>query len=140
MILAALVVEGDVLLYLAEHDLVGQDKWLAGLGLGAGEFEGVVELARVAAGKAHQGLVFFNFDIETAEFFVLFQCALEQTFHIRFAEGLHDIDLAAREQGADDLEGGIFRGSAHEGDGTFFHGPQQRILLRLAEAMYFVDE
>ncbi len=48
--------------------------------------------------------------------------------------------LAARQQGAVEFKGRIFRGGAHPGDGAVLHHRQEPILLRAVEAVYFVDE
>ena len=48
--------------------------------------------------------------------------------------------MAAREQGRDHLEGGIFRGGADEDHRAAFHIGQKGVLLRFVEAVDLVDE
>ncbi len=43
-------------------------------------------------------------------------------------------------EGADYLEGRIFSCGADQGNYSFLHGSEQRILLRLVEAVYFINE
>ena len=53
---------------------------------------------------------------------------------------LEGVDLAAREQGTDDLEAGILRRGADERHQPLLDGTQQRVLLALAEAVDLIDE
>ena len=55
-------------------------------------------------------------------------------------EWLELVDLAARQQSRVDLEVRVLRGRADERDEPLLHGGQERILLRLVEAVDLVEE
>ena len=55
-------------------------------------------------------------------------------------ERVQAVDAAAREQRRDDLEGRVLGGGADEGDHAVLDVGQDRVLLRLVEAMDLVDE
>src|SRR5690606_41002063 len=67
------------------------------------------------------------------------QGGLNQIQKIFFGEWIQGIHLAAGEERGVDFEGGVFRGSADQGDGALFHGPEERVLLGFVEAVNFVD-
>ena len=64
----------------------------------------------------------------------------EQLEHVPFLERVQLIDPAAREQGRDDLEEGVLCRGAHEHHEPVLDGRQQRVLLRLVEAMDLVEK
>jgi hypothetical protein len=68
------------------------------------------------------------------------QRALHQLAEFFGGERLQHIDLGARQQRADDLERGVFGGGADEGEEPGFDVRQEGVLLRLVEAVDFVDE
>ncbi len=57
-----------------------------------------------------------------------------------FGQLLEHVDAAAGEQRAVDFERGIFGGRPDQANISFFDVREKRILLRLVEAMNFVDE
>ena len=56
------------------------------------------------------------------------------------SQGMKDIHLQPRQQGIDDLEGGVFRGRAEQQQRTVLHEGQQRVLLCLVEAVDLVQK
>jgi hypothetical protein len=68
------------------------------------------------------------------------ECAAQERHHVVNSERFEREDAAARQQRADDLEGWILRRRAYECDRAVLDGGQQRILLRLIEAMNLVHE
>ena len=65
---------------------------------------------------------------------------MEQGDEVLLGEPLEDEDLAAREEGRIDLEGGVLRGGADEDDAALLDIGKEGVLLGLVEAMDFVDE
>ena len=65
---------------------------------------------------------------------------LQEPQELLGTQRLEGVDLAAREQGADDLEAGILRRGADERHQSLLDGAQQRVLLALAEAVDLIDE
>src|ERR1700688_2623720 len=57
-----------------------------------------------------------------------------------FGQWLQHIDAAAREQGGVDFEGRVFCRRSDQADAAFFDMRQKGVLLRLVEAVNFVDE
>ena len=66
--------------------------------------------------------------------------AVEQRDEFVFGERLQRVDAAAGEQRGDDFEGGVLGGGADQADGAALDVGQEGVLLRLVEAMDFVDE
>jgi hypothetical protein len=58
----------------------------------------------------------------------------------RFIQTFEHIHPRPREQGVVQLERGVFRGGTDKNQGAVFDVGQERILLRLVEAMHFVDK
>ena len=65
---------------------------------------------------------------------------LEDLPQLRFAERMEHDHARARQQRRDDLEGGILGRRAEQHHGAALDVRQERILLRLVEAMDLVDE
>ena len=65
---------------------------------------------------------------------------LNDAFQRRSVQGMHDEDLAAGEKGAVQFKGGVFRGGAHERDGSVFHVWQEAVLLGAVEPVDFIHE
>ena len=104
------------------------------------DFEQIEQLAGVAPRKGQQGMVLFQY-----HFFLLQGRVFGQGFLHEAAEGvraqrLQYIHLAARKQGRDDFKGWILGGRANQRDGAVLYRAQQRILLRLAEPVNFINE
>jgi len=66
--------------------------------------------------------------------------AVEEIDDLRGGEGFKDVDLGAREQRRDNLEGGIFGRGAYEEDVAGFNVRQKGILLGLVETVNFINE
>ncbi len=64
----------------------------------------------------------------------------QQLRQLGFGQWLQHIDLRARQQRAVHLERRVLGGGADEGDQSLLDERQERILLRLVEAVHFVDE
>ena len=79
-------------------------------------------------------------DPELAEPAVLVQRVTEKRHEILLGKALQDKHLAARQERRVDLEGRILGRRADEDDGPLLDERQERILLRLVEAVDFVDK
>jgi hypothetical protein len=66
--------------------------------------------------------------------------ATQDSFHFIFGQRMKRQNFGAREERARDFEGRVLRGRAYERDGAVFYGRQERVLLRLVEAMNLVYE
>ncbi len=142
MHLAALVVAGQRALGHLLHHGIGEvdDALFVGRRALHHNFEQVEQLAGVAAAQGQQGVVFGQLHLFLAEHRVFGQRLLHQPAQGVGAQWLQHIHLAAREQRGDDLKRGVFGGGPNQRHGPVFHRAQQRVLLRLAEAVNFVDE
>ena len=66
--------------------------------------------------------------------------AVQEDAQVRGLEDAQLVDLGAREQGGVDLEVGVLRGCSDQGHKALLHGRQERVLLRLVEAVDLVEE
>ena len=98
--------------------------------------------ARVAVREDGEGaeLVVRYANLQRAESASVGYGAPEKRDEIVLAEPLQDEHLAAREQRPVDLEGRILRRRADEDDAAALDEREKRVLLRLVEAVDFVDE
>ena len=138
MLFAVLVVEGDVFLEAILYVLVG-DRHLS-VGGPDEDVEDVEQLAGIAPREPEQRSGLPDLDFAFAQFEVGAQGAVEQRLEVLVLQRPEDIDLAAAQQRGDHLEGGVFGRGADQRDDPLLDGPEQRILLRLVEAVDFVDE
>src|SRR5258707_15477528 len=112
-------------------------------GAARGELQRVVGGARVAigVGRDAEKNVVAGFDIFIAQpVFLVGERATQQFDDLWRGERVENVDLGAREQRRDYLEGRILRGRADEGDVAGLDVRKKRVLLRFVEAVYFVDE
>ena len=65
---------------------------------------------------------------------------MEEGEQVVLVEALERVDLAAREERTDYLERRVFGRCSDERDGARLHGGEERVLLRLGETVYFIDE
>ena len=65
---------------------------------------------------------------------------MKQSEEVVLVERLEHIHLTARQQRPYHLERWVFRRCAYQRDDSPLHRPEQRVLLRLAKTVYFVDE
>ena len=138
--LAVLIVGQRILLQTLRDDGVRHlDVALLGSSL-EDEFHDVQQLAGIASAIAQQGHGLAYVPCALAQLLVLCDDSLHECEQVVPLQWFQHIHLAAAQQGADDLEGGILRSGADEGDHALLHSPQKRVLLRLGEAMDFVDE
>ena len=79
-------------------------------------------------------------DLLSAEPFRGRQRAVEEFEDLFGGKRVKDEDFAPGQQRAVDLEGGIFGRGAHENDRALLDKGEERVLLRLVEAMDFVDK
>ncbi len=157
MFFAGFVVEQNALLQRVADDVVGDlarsfsggcpisrvlcEKW--GFRQPRRDFQNVVGAARVAAGVAGDLLqhVVGGRQIHFAETaLVVGESPPQQQDDLLFSQRLQHIDAAARQQRRVDLERRILGGRADQPNVAFFHVRQKGILLRLVEAVNFVDE
>ena len=104
------------------------------------EFESIEQLACIPAGDPEDRFRFGDRDGDPELVLQPFFPLVKQFDELLFVQNLQNIDLAAGEQGRDHFERRIFGCSADEGHHALFHGAQQGVLLRFAEAVDFVDE
>ena len=139
MHLAALVVGCGVLLQTL-HDLPIRDLDRP-LRLGRDDqVEDVEQLSRVPTGVAHQRVGLPDLDRSLAQHHVLADRPTDERQQVFLFQRLQDIDLTTRKQRTDHLERRVLRRGPDERHHARLDGVQQRILLRLAEAVYLVDE
>ena len=140
MHLAVLVVDCDVLLQALGHAAIVDDYGVAAE-LGVDHYLKYVEqLAGVAAALAQQRLLLLYLHVPLLEHHVLAHGPLKQQVEVLGVERLQHEDLATRQQGSDDLEGGVFGGGADEHHRAGLHCAEQGVLLGLVETMDLVDE
>ena len=139
MHLAVLVVGQRVLLQAFGHHVVGDDDGVVCFRLD-NQFQYVEQLTGVSSAVAQHGGSFLQLDVAFTQDMVGCQCPLKQFQQVFLFERLQYINLAARQQRADDFERGIFCGGADQCHDALFDSTQQRVLLRLAETVDFVNE
>ena len=113
------------------HTLRGQRR-------GARLFEQVDQAARIAVSLRDQAQ--FGILGESQIRQRLAASALEKLRHLVIRQRLEHVHRGAREQGGIDFEGRIFGRRTDKGQQPTFNVRQKGILLRLVEAMDFVDE
>ena len=134
-----LVVGHGVLLQaLGDAGIVDNDGALGG-GIGE-QVDDVEQFARVATGKAQQGVGFAHFKFALTQHHVVVEGVVEQLEQVGLAERFEHVDLTTGEQRANHFERGVLGRGADQGDIARLDGRQQRILLRLGKTMDFVDE
>ena len=138
MLFAVFVVEGDVLLEAVGNVAVG-DRYLA-VGSADHDVEDVEQLAGVAACEAEQGAGLVHLDLAGLQLGVGRKGPVEKRFEVRVLHRFEHIDLTAAQQRRDHLERWVFGRGADQREDPLFDGSQQRVLLRLVEAVDFVDE
>ena len=101
-----------------------------------GGFQQVERLARVAVGVFGQKVlrVLLHRDAQ------FLRAALEDAPDMLHRQRFQDKDLRSREQRGDDLEAGVFRRRADQHDCAVFDIRQQKVLLRLVEAVNLIQK
>ena len=137
MALARFVVEGRALLHQRAEG--GAVEGRLPRGDGSEDLVGEIDRrAPVAVGHADQG--FARILVERQRPLLLLLGAQQQILDRLLAETIEDEHRGAREHGAVELEGRIFRRRTDEGDRAVFHMRQEAVLLGTIEAMDLVDE
>ena len=138
--LPVLVIHGHVFLdTLRNRLIINNNRFFSSEGV-HDDFQDVQQFPAVAAAEAHQSLRLLQPDILRLQEDIFAERTVQQDLQILPVQGFQDKNLAAGEQGRNDLEGRILRRRTDQDDGARFHGPEQGILLRLVEAVDFVDE
>ena len=140
MHLPALVVDGDILLEAICDGFIADDDLRLGELRVDHDFQDAQEFAPVAAAVAEEGVRLFDANLAVLQSLVGLQRPVQQDLQVGDFQGLEDKDLAAGEQGRDDLEGRILRRRADQHDGAALDGAEQGVLLRLVEAVDLIDE
>ena len=122
------------------HHGIVDDEWLAFGGGVGNEVDDVEQLAGVAAGVAEEGSRLAHVDLAFLQLFVALQGPVEKLLQVGDVERFEHIDLTAGEERAYDFERRVFGRGTDEGHRAVFYGAQQRVLLRLVEAVYFIDK
>ena len=95
----------------------------------------------VGGGRDQAQLVFFDLQAAPAEAaFAVGQRMLQGSEDVVHRHRLHHVHAAARQQRGVQLERGVLGGRTDEHDGAALDMRQERILLRLVEAVHLVDE
>ena len=139
MHLAALVVGHGVLLQAFHHALVFYHHLFVGTRFHY-KLQDVEQLACVATAISENGASLLEHYLALAQFGVMGDCPLHEFHEVVVAKGLQHIELTAREQWADNLEGGVFGSGAYQSHHALLHSSEQGVLLALAETMDLVDE
>ena len=137
--LAVLVVGKGVLLQPLLHDAVGDGDRAVRRGIDD-QLEDVQQLAGVAAAVTQQGIRLVQVDMPFLQFRVLRHRPVEQRQQVVLLQRLKHIELAAGEQRPYHLERRVLRRRPDERHRPLLHGAEQRVLLRLGEAVDLVDE
>ena len=124
MHLPLLVVGHGVLLQPLRDGRVVDDDCALGHGVDQ-KVEDVEEFARIAAAVSEQSFRLVELHRALFEHDVVVEGMVHQREKFVLLQRFEHIDLAAREQGADDLKGGVFGGGADEGDVARLHGREQ---------------
>ena len=138
MLLAVLVVKRDVLLK-AVGDVAVVEHHAAVRGP-RHDVEDVEQTPRIAPCEAEQGPRLDHLDLALPQLRVGGERPVEQHAQVLVLQRLQHIDLAAAQQRRNHLERGILGRGADQREDTLLHSAEQRILLRLVEAVYLVDE
>ncbi len=107
------------------------------------QFQRVEHTARIAVGYAHQVIerVLIEHDRQRAvAAFGIGQGLARHGAQVVLAQAAQLEDAAAADQRLVDLEIGIFSGRADQDDGAVLHPGQERVLLRLVEAVDFIHK
>ena len=139
MHLAVFVVGQRILLQACLDEFVGNHDGLCRLRL-YHEFQNVEQLACIAAAVSEHRSRLLQLNVQLRELGVGGNGALQQGQQVVLLERLQHIELATREQRANHLERRVLRSGADERDDTPLYSSQQRVLLRLRETVYLVDE
>ena len=139
MHLAVFVVGQRILLQACLDEFVGNNDGLCRLRL-YHEFQNVQQLACIAAAISEHRSRLLQLDVQLRELGVGGNGAMQQCQQVVFLERLQHIELATREQRANHLERRVLCSGTDERDDTPLHSSQQRVLLRLRETVYLVDE
>ena len=137
MHLAILVVCQRILLQTGFYIAVGNDN-LRLLRSLYHQFQDIQQFTRVAAAIAHQSTRLLQYDVLLAQFDILGDSSVEQFQQVVFIQRFQHIQLTSRQQWAYHLERRILRRSTYQRDDALLDSSQQRVLLRLREAMYLV--
>ncbi|MOA00769.1 hypothetical protein D3C78_1201430 [compost metagenome] len=107
-----------------------------------GVFQQVEQTPAIAIGGGQQHLETFvaEAQLSLAQAPFLGQCALHQFVQRSLIEAFEHVDPRTGQQGVVQLEGRVFGGRANENQRAVFDIRQEGVLLRLVEAMHFVDE
>ena len=133
--LAVLVVCQRVLLQALCHELVGYD-----VGLVGHEFEYVEQFSGIAAAISHHGARLTQLYGAFLQVRVGVYHPLCQLHEVVLVERIEHIHLAAAEERTYDFERGVLGRGTYECHHSSLHSTEQRVLLRLREPVYFVDE
>ena len=140
MHLSAFVVCHGVLLQPFGDDVVAHHDRLVVAHRLAQQVKDVEHLAGVASGKAEQCVGLDHLHLALLQLAVACDGAMQQLVQVGVCQRLQHVDLRSRQQRADDFKRRVFGGGANQRGCACFHGGKQRVLLRLVEAVDFVDE
>ena len=148
VLLARLVVEERLLLRRLADRLDGEARRRAALAAGGaeeprGDLQDVQRGAGVALRQRHDRRhgVGIQLETEAAQAAVgVRHRPADDRLEIRLGQPLQHVDAAAREQRRDHLERRVLGGRADQGHGAALDVRQERVLLRLVEAVDLVDE
>ena len=101
-------------------------------------FEQIEQTPRIAVGQPDQAFARRRVKFEVGQ--RTLAGAVEQGTHLGLVERFEHIDRSPRQQRRIDLEGRVFGRCADEGEQARFDERQKAVLLRLVEAVDFIDE
>ena len=104
------------------------------------QLENVEQLAGIATAISHYGSRLAEFNVALLQFHIVGYGPMKEFHEVVALERLEHIQLASLEQRTYHLERRVLGGGTDESNHTALHSTEQRVLLRLAETMYFVDE
>ena len=104
------------------------------------QFQNVQQLPGISSRIAEHGIRLLQFDILFLQIDILGDGIVQQFEQVFLLQRLEHIELAPREQRTNDLERRILRCGSNQRHDSRLHSTQQRILLRLAETMDFINK
>ena len=139
MHLSILVVCQRILLQPFGHHFIGDDNSLFRFRL-HNEFQYIKQLAGIPTGEAQHSCGFFQFNLTFFQYRVCTNGTFQKFQQIFFLQRFQHIKLAAGQERTNHFERRVLRGGTDECHRTVFHCSQQRVLLRLAKPMNFIDK
>ena len=140
MHLTVLVIRGRILLKSLCHHLVIDHHLPTLRSRLLKQVKDIQQLTGIPAGKPEKRRRRLHPHPMAPEHLILLQCPVEQLLQLILLHGTKRIHLRARQQRPYHLKRRILRSRAHQRHYPALHSTEQTILLRLVEAVYFINK